>query len=440
MIKAAAAERHGKKTDVLAADIGQRIHKARVDRGMSLAMVGGEDLSRSFLSLVEHGQSRISLRALAIVAERLELPMTYFLVGTAASPHASTEIALDQAEIALRRNDLKEVQRLLPQSDDVTQALRGRALWLRGWLLIEQGKSREAIPLLTEAVALAEKNENVRERVRARYTLALALYNTDSHDEALEHLRPALSLAMRELNDRALMGKITVCIGHISYLRGNHSEALEQFARARQLFDTVDDPTNLASLYAGLSRVAQQKGETDEAFRYSRLSMGIHEQWHNEREAARELTIMADRSRDLGKVTEAREYAERAVELARKSKAKDIEALAHSALAAIYLEAGKVEAASAEAEAAEQTAGSDSALARIEAWLVQARIAALSGDSAKVDDLFKRALEALNKTGNHWLYADRALEYSELLQARGDTDGALKHALASARVRAKRTG
>ena len=61
--------------------IGKRIRQARQARGMTLEQLGGGELSRSFLSLVERGRSRISLRALAIVANRLELPIRYFIEG-----------------------------------------------------------------------------------------------------------------------------------------------------------------------------------------------------------------------------------------------------------------------------------------------------------------------------------------------------------------------
>lgn len=52
---------------------------------MTLAELGGNELSRSFLSSVERGRSRISLRALTIVARRLGLPMGYFFDGEASS-------------------------------------------------------------------------------------------------------------------------------------------------------------------------------------------------------------------------------------------------------------------------------------------------------------------------------------------------------------------
>src|SRR5438067_2387346 len=59
--------------------IGERIRSARRQRNMSLAELGDGNLSRSFLSLVERGHTRISLHALELVAERLQLPLGYFV-------------------------------------------------------------------------------------------------------------------------------------------------------------------------------------------------------------------------------------------------------------------------------------------------------------------------------------------------------------------------
>ena len=77
----------------------ERIREVRTKRGMSLARVGGDDLSRSFLSLVESGRSRMPLRALAIVAERLETPIGTFFEDEDSG--LAAEIALDFAEIPL---------------------------------------------------------------------------------------------------------------------------------------------------------------------------------------------------------------------------------------------------------------------------------------------------------------------------------------------------
>ncbi len=62
-------------------------------------IAGGDDLSRSFLSLVESGRSRISLRALAVVAQKLDLPISHFLRHGEQAVETATRFLLDDAEI-----------------------------------------------------------------------------------------------------------------------------------------------------------------------------------------------------------------------------------------------------------------------------------------------------------------------------------------------------
>ena len=82
----------------MSAGVGKRIRAARCERGLSLAQLGGRDFSRSFLSKVERGESNVSLRALTIIARRLNLPLSYFL-----GEHfeLNEAIATDRADVAL---------------------------------------------------------------------------------------------------------------------------------------------------------------------------------------------------------------------------------------------------------------------------------------------------------------------------------------------------
>jgi len=107
--------------DELHVAVGRRIRAARQERHLSLAELGGEELSRSFLSLVERGQTRISLRALAIVAHRLGLPLSYF-VEEPPILRDLTEANLDHVTAAVAYS------RLLYSRGEIEQAFR-YALW-----------------------------------------------------------------------------------------------------------------------------------------------------------------------------------------------------------------------------------------------------------------------------------------------------------------------
>jgi tetratricopeptide (TPR) repeat protein len=293
--------------------------------------------------------------------------------------------------------------------------------------------------VLEEALPLAEKTGDDRHAVQVLYSLAVALSGAGNTAEALSRFEQAHARASG-LDDRALLGRITVCIGHLLYLQGRHDAALAQYARARDLFDAVDDLDNVAAVYAGLSRVRRQQGDLKGALRYSRMSLGIYEARHNVREAARELSQMAARYNELEETEQALESAAEAVRRAQAAKSPDIEALARSTLAAVYLRLDRVDEARAEAEAAQQLGLQGQDIGLGDALLVLARVAAQTGDTAGSDALYRRAIETFQSSGFPARAADVAVAYSEALKARGDLQAALEYALIAARTASTRPG
>jgi len=434
VVKAATAQRHERTSELLATDVGQRIRALRLERGLSLAQLGGDDLSRSFLSLVELGRSRISLRALAIVAQRLDQPISYFLDGAADSTAARAELLLDQAEASLREQEPGRAEQLL-RDIEVPNAMRGRAMWLKGWSCADLGRPSDAVPLLQEGLELVEADGDVRQLVQLLYTLAMAFYASHLYDEAMRYTRRAYEEAAEHLDDDSLIGRLTVCLGHLYYIRAQFDQAEAHYDHARQLFGAVNGLDNLAATYTGLSRVWEQRGDLQRAVRYSRMGFGILELKHHRREAARELSYIAERMQALGKSDVALADATMAIARAQESGAHDIEAVARSTRAAISLSRGDMEQASRDAERADALAGDATSHSRIEAWIVLSKLAAQRKDYKTGDALLLRALDALRASGHHARFAEIALQQSLALRERGDTEGALNFALEAAQVR-----
>jgi tetratricopeptide (TPR) repeat protein len=439
MVKQATARRYAKSSELLAGDVGRRIRQARHERGLSLAQVGGEDLSRSFLSAVESGRSRISLRALQIVANRLGKPMSAFLDESIVSSDAGIELLLNQAEIALRNEKPQAAEHFLTDVD-APESLRARARWLQGWTLRSLGRPQEAIPLLREAVSLTEATGDPRQLVLVLFALASAFYSSHLYDEARQAYERALAITIDQLDDPALQGRLTVCLGHLYYVKDQLDRAMAHYDRARQLLEPVDDLDNLASIYSGLSRICEQRRDFAGALRYSRMSLGIHELKHNRREAARELNNMADCRRGLGQLDTALEDSARAIVWAQEAAAPDIAVIAHSTRAAVYLEQGDLARALQEAEEVDALTGDGVNLARIRAWTVRAKAAQRERDYETSDRFYLRALEALERLGHRAEHAETALAYSLALEERGETAEALRFALQAAGARTARFG
>lgn len=434
MVREATARRHIEATSALANDLGQRLRAARQEQGMTLAALAGDDFSRSYLSLIELGRSRPSLSALSILASRLDLPISYFLDGSQGAQELVRELALDQAEVAIRQHQAGEALRILASIDDPAHA-GPRLLYLRGWALTTNGQRREALPVLHEGLQSLAKRDDVHLRIHIHYQLSRALYELSNVDEAIFHIRKALNLAIETEQDDALVGMITVSLGHHLFVQGRFDDALAHYDRARELFGRVNDLDSLAAVYAGLSRVYQHKDDLQQAVRYSRMSVAMYDAHHNQENAAHELNNVAARLADLGKLDEALGFAEEAVERSLAAASTDEEALARTTLAAIILERGDRAGAKAEAERALAVIGTESPLAQADAWVVLAKLADQEGDYEVSDTLFQQALEMLQEHGHAARFRDISLVYSLTLQERGNTELALMYALAAANER-----
>lgn len=434
MAQGEAAKQETSTADRVAADVGKRIRQVRLERGMTLSGLGGDQLSKSFLSLVERGRTRISLRALSIVADRLDLPVGYFL----ATPDAATElatIALDRAEAALAQQQPDESIRLLDRAS-LPLPLRPRALVLRGRALIDLGQAKDAVSVLADALTLADKGDDGYLATLVRYHLGAALYAAGSYPEALVHLQHALARVMAEAQDDILLGKITIYLGHVHYIRGDMDGALQHYARARDLFGSFGDLGTLACIYSGLSLAYERKGDLASAVRYSTLSLGAFEAKQNLRQAARELNNLAVMYEELGDLERADACARDAIVRSQQVDAPELEALAHSTLALVYLHRDQGDQARVEAEHAEALSADDDGVGRIDAWRVLAELAERAGDLERADTFYRRALTALKHAGRDTKYARAALAYSRLLRQRGEMESALDYALEAAHVSA----
>jgi transcriptional regulator with XRE-family HTH domain len=67
---------------------GQRLRELRQATGITQAQLAGRDFSKGFVSLVETGRARASLRAAEIFAERLRVPLADLVAPSGDAPEA----------------------------------------------------------------------------------------------------------------------------------------------------------------------------------------------------------------------------------------------------------------------------------------------------------------------------------------------------------------
>jgi transcriptional regulator with XRE-family HTH domain len=175
--------------------LGSRLRAKRKALRLSQHQLGGDEFSPSYVSAVERGKIRPSLKALYILADRLGEPVTYFLqdegAGQAESLFEDTEEA---ASIDISQGRPQDaIAKLLSLSLAGYGAKAQATVYLRlGQAYIANQQPAEAIPALREALRLAETATETALAASARLYQGIAYYRQQRPAQALEYHRHCL--------------------------------------------------------------------------------------------------------------------------------------------------------------------------------------------------------------------------------------------------------
>jgi transcriptional regulator with XRE-family HTH domain len=188
--------------------LGQRIHRIRKDRGLSLADVVGDDFSRAFLNQVEMGRSRPSIRVLRIIADRLGTEVEYLLQGREAG--IDRELAVEKARVLLLQGDARRaLLAVRPALNTYDWPLGTDARIAQVHALVALGRGEEAAKIIArerstielhndherrERLKLAERGEGFRYRsdpIDTHLRMADRAARAGDSDGELEHYRAA---------------------------------------------------------------------------------------------------------------------------------------------------------------------------------------------------------------------------------------------------------
>ena len=90
-------------------ELGEKIRNARQNLGLSQRQLCGEKITRNMLSLIENGAAKPSMKTLALLAERLGKPMSYFL----------DDDPRDPGELITSADHLRKAEQALEAGKDV---------------------------------------------------------------------------------------------------------------------------------------------------------------------------------------------------------------------------------------------------------------------------------------------------------------------------------
>src|SRR3989442_3131429 len=138
--------------------VGQRIKRVRVERGLTQRAIAGPGVTSVYVSRIESGQRRPSVRVIRMLASKLGVSPEYVETGLDLPPSESLELRLTDAELRLRlgEDDAREAEDTLravlqEAKDAALTDLAVRAQLAIGLYEAHRGGHRGAIEQLAPA-------------------------------------------------------------------------------------------------------------------------------------------------------------------------------------------------------------------------------------------------------------------------------------------------
>ncbi len=288
--------------------IGARLRRLRLERGLSQRELSSPGVSYAYISRIEAGARRPSVKALRKLARKLEVSAEYLETGSPLSDGDVRELRLADAELSLRldgdstfaESELEAVLAEAVESGDQAAATRARvALGLaaarqgnhgqavvrleaaledgatspavRPDLYTALGRSYAALGAPARAVELFEScleqlgdgGENPAARVRFATYLSYAIADTGDLDRAQRVLHSVL-------DDAEIVGDVYSRIRlywSLARLAGlqNGPEALDYARRAIALLEVTEDTVHLGQAHLLCAVVLMARGEVADA-------------------------------------------------------------------------------------------------------------------------------------------------------------------------------
>jgi len=429
----------------VAARVGTNIREVRTKLGMTQAQLASPEFSISYISAIERGKIRPSLKALSILARRLDVPLTFLLEGSPAGaaearavgyspadsgPDQKIDVDLLQASVLVQQGVHRQAEQLLTsiQPERITTEQVYKLYLLRGEIHLGANEYQEAVVDLRQAVNQGEAINDVESTERARNLLGKAYFLLYNYTLAMEnHLRCNNAIENRAINDPVFALDVYSNLANDYFRLGNLDQAVTFYHRALALFDDMErDSLSFAQKYMEISQQYKNAGKLTIARDYAMRSLALYEMRDEQRLVGlthQRLGRTLERQNDLDAAEQ--EYR-RAIAIERDLNDAIASSTCHTSLAELLLKRGDIQAAEHEAnEALNFARTSGDPQTQGQALIALAQLRHQTSDYAAADDLFAQALELLDASHSHEIAAAAYFRFANLLEERAEVQRSL---------------
>ena len=408
----------------MVADVGARIRSLRTAKGLTQAQVAEPQYTKAYISMLESGRTRASMKALEHIAGVLGVKPAD-LLGGAASPTTPQYTLLEARRLVEQGHGAEAI----PLLESLEEGLSAQDQLVRLRYLAAAynttGQPKQAFPLIERAQRMAELLGDEGQEVRVKAVLSSAYARTYAYEEAARTLRECIQACEDgTLNDPAFHFRRLVDLAVVQTNLHQTKPALVTYERALEISDQFTDRPSLAALYAGIAKTYHDSGDVEAAIVYNQRSLQVYEELGLIDQVACALDNAAGLYVEYGNVTRARESLARATRLAEESKRETTLASIRASMAEVMSKSdpeGALEEAQTALKFARKVGQVDAEIR----MLVLTGELRMKANGAAARRSFQEARQLAEERAPHLLRVifDR---WSRAAEATGDSDEALR--------------
>ena len=408
--------------------LGARVRSARRDAGLSQAQLAGDELTKGFISQIESGLVRPSIRSLQHIASTLGRPLDYFIADEPLAATKRVTFHRIAAEAAAERLDwpAAEAEAEAGLAVAVDPAERATFLRLLASAALYQGRREEAFDRVTQGLALLDQAKQPLDAARLLYVRGLAYGEAGqlvASTEAFETVRDIVEKF--EIIEPRLRARVSVALGTAYRRLGRTTKAIASYESALATASRANELKLAAQGFMGIAVSHYDAGELDAAISYSDRALELFERLADTSFELHVRQSLASIHLQQGHVAQARELADRTIARAAEVGDEHWGAVAQVVRARILLSEGNAADAKAVATHAEQVLDRvGDQIQRAHALRVIAAASESRGETLETDRAFRQAIDLLSAIDDRADLALAASEYAQLLRARGAIDEA----------------
>ena len=411
--------------------IGERLRRLRRERGLSQRELASPGVSYAYISRIEGGARRPSVKALRMLARKLGVTADYLETGSEIRDTEERELRIADAELELRlADDTAEAERKLEAlSEEALEAgdalaASGSSIAL-GLAAARAGRNHDAIKRLETGLELADVSPSMRPDVYA--TLGRALAASGETQRAVDLFERCLDDVSRETpDDLTARVRFTTYLSYALTDLGDLERAEEVLQEAIAKAEEATDAYSRVRLYWSVARLSDVQGRSAAALTYIRRAIALLDVTDDTLHLARAHLLAGSIMLSQGNTQGAARHYDLAERLYGPSAEPDD-------LAGLYTEQSKLAAlrgdadeAIRRAEAAVEAASDEYLRERGSALWALADAKALKGDVDGANDSFRQATELLGEHGHRRDHIEAYRAWGKFLRRAGREEQALE--------------